>query len=406
MLRSRSPLRIPETVPGVKFPTGFVSLHHPGYASDSLLLSIPAYFEDDDGNGCIPYDLAFDACFILSGNRAGGFFTTSKAPNKDPVVIGSILKEGDYYFHLGPQDVDTAEAYATIRSFRDWKFEEAKMRHCWRQVLPSNARVDGQKSKACCFSGMDEAVEDAHLIPVTEHGFFMKHEMLHWATSTQAGQSTGRETYNSSNILRLRRDLHKTLDEHKLCLFPLNGNLCAVFMQKCDIAAKMYHGRAVRGGLEETAPQYAYARFAMLVFSLYEVWFHGKRVRRKLFDDNGGEVWLEAGEVETWRRIQMRNTSPTKRSRSTRESESQSRSRTSNYRALDVAVLRDGKRTFCAFRDDSGVDCTSDRLILGDNNGIDEVERGRSKTRRLDQDRGRTRRKIAQPLPQWESIDS
>lgn len=90
-------------------------------------------------------------------------------------------------------------------SFRDWKFPHGDIETIW-PTLPSTNLCN---SSVCSLSGFSYAVNGAHIIPREKDPWFTRNEM-----------SFDGDINTSSNIIPLRKDLHKCFDDQWFVIIP------------------------------------------------------------------------------------------------------------------------------------------------------------------------------------------
>jgi len=314
---------LPKVGDGVSSPTHLVHLHHPGYldANQSILFTLPTCSINAEEEPCAEYWLAWQGCYVLAIERSG-FFTARPQRNSTKVAHGKGLTAGHYWYHLDTGDEQ--EPYATLQSFRSWRYSPDGMPVNWSHAVPWDGKQDDdQRDGDCCVTGED-FTQRAHLIPKTEWDWWIENGMSdHAGTSgvTRATSTIGQEMLVPGNLIPLSDGLHKMWDNDFFCLFPLETpdkkwRLHCLFMLPLQKMVRIHHRRPVRGGLADVSAACAWARFVFAVCRKYEATFLAKRARRKLGGSTSAAQWMEAEHILQQRQGWIRNTSPTKKSRS------------------------------------------------------------------------------------------
>jgi hypothetical protein len=399
--------RLPKLEDGVSAPTHLVHLHHPGYldANQSILFTIPTCSINTDKKPCAEYWLAWQGCYVLAIERRG-FFTMRPQRNSTKVAHGQGLVAGHYWYHLDTEDEQ--EPYATLQNFRSWRYSPDSMPVNWSHAIPwSGKQDDDQREGDCCVTGEDYT-QRAHLIPKTEWEWWIENGMSdHAGTSgvTRATSAIGQEMLVPGNLVLLNDGLHRMWDNDFFCLFPLQTSdgqwrLHCLFMLPLQKMVRIHHRRPVRGGLADVSAACAWARFVFSVCRKYETTFLAKRARRKLGGSTTTAQWMEAEQIFQQRQGWIRNTSPTKKSRS------------GSPRKRDRSESR-GDRADSAIWDDFEADEKLEAQYAADKGSADvgtldgSLERGRLRSREDDQNRkekcwrlvddGAKRRKVVAP---------
>ena len=85
----------------------------------------------------------------------------------DRVRDGQGLTMGHYWYHV--EDDGEEDMYASLSSFRAWRYTPEKMPNNWRNAVPwRGVEDDDQEEGNCCVTGEDGAVLKAHLVDETE----------------------------------------------------------------------------------------------------------------------------------------------------------------------------------------------------------------------------------------------
>jgi hypothetical protein len=258
----------------------------------------------------------------------------------------------------------------------------------WTYATPWDGKQDdGQREGDCCVTGEDSA-QRAHLILKTEWEWWIENGMSdHAGTSgvTRATATIGQEMLVPGNLIPLSNGLHRMWDNGYFCLFPFNVSegqwrLHCLFMLSLQKMIRIHHRRPVRGGLSDVSPACAWARFVLSVCHKYETTFLAKRTRRRLGGSTTGAQWMEAEQILQQCQGWIRNTSPTKKSRS------------GSPRKRDRSPSRDNRADSAAWNDFE-VNKTLEREYMPEEDSAngrsvsESPERGRLGSREDDQDR-------------------
>jgi hypothetical protein len=384
----RPPHRLPKVGDGISAPKDLVHLHHPGYldVDQSVLFTLPTCSINMEKQPCAEYWLAWQGCYVLAIERRG-FFTVEAQRSSARVANGQGLVAGHYWYHL--DDKEEEEPYATLQSFRTWRYERNNMPSNWSDAIPGERKQDDDDHREgdCCLTGEDFA-QRAHLVPKTEWEWWTENGMSdHAGTSgvTRATAAIGQEMLVPGNLIPLNDGLHRMWDNDFFCFFPLKAldgewRLHCLFMLPRQKMVRIHHGRPVRGELSDVSAGCAWARFAFSVCRKYEVTFLAKRARRKLGGSKIPPQWVEAEQILQQRQGWIRNTSPTKKSRS------------GSPRKRDRSPSRDDRADSAAW-DDFEVKETLEREDIPEEDSANEgsvnesPERGRLGSREDDQNR-------------------
>ena len=378
---------LPKIGDGVSAPTHLVNLHHPGYldANQSVLFTLPTCSVNTEKQPCAEYWLAWQGCYVLA-IESKGFFTSQPQRNSARIGHGQGLVAGHYWYHL---DVEAdEEPYATLQSFRAWRYNPDTMPVNWSYATPWDGKQDeDQREGDCCVTGED-FTQRAHLIPKTEWEWWIENGMSdHAGTSgvTRATATIGQEMLVPGNLIPLSDGLHRMWDNGYFCLFPLQATegqwrLHCLFMLPLQKMVRIHHRRPVRGGMSDVSPACAWARFVLSVCHKYETTFLAKRTRRKLGGSTTAAQWMEAEHILQQRQGWIRNTSPTKKSRS------------GSSRKRDRSPSRDNRADSAAWDDFKVVktlerDYVPEEDFANESSASEGPERGRLESREDDQDR-------------------
>lgn len=118
-------------------------------------------------------------------------------------------------------------------------------------------------------------VETAHIVEAKEWQWFKDNDMPEKAVSRKVNVSANakKDVNHPSNLMRLRRDIHKSYDQNHFCFAPkpsgAPGNekwhLCAHCLEDNSELQQLYHNVPIQS-TRGLAPAFFYARFAATLF--------------------------------------------------------------------------------------------------------------------------------------------
>ncbi|RDW63353.1 hypothetical protein BP6252_10898 [Coleophoma cylindrospora] len=271
------------TAPPPKPPTctdrsRYISFAHPAYEEPTNTL-LRLYAPDLPGRRGLDYQYALVACGIVAGNRWDGWLTLDK-DSEERVEPDSILQAANYYFHLPcpPEhdfEVSSIYQYPVVPNFEEWPFP-AQLPESWNHLLPTPAPTQHYSASTlsvavkhrdtfCRVSGCRDAVQAAHLCPVSEEQWFRKNNMGRYSS-----ESSARNSINSpANACLLRADLHYLHDYSYFVFVPKkdsNGgrNVVLHLTEPLDEIESLYQNRKLHP--LQVSPEYLFARFARTIF--------------------------------------------------------------------------------------------------------------------------------------------
>ncbi|KAB8356469.1 hypothetical protein FH972_024052 [Carpinus fangiana] len=307
--RGRDAVSLPSSGNGLEAPPGAVLICHPGYDEERVILRLLAYSKDNGRGPWVDYNFAHDMCMAVTGNVHPGHFTLTRAADSPKVGVeerGLVASE-KYFFHLPETQ------YAVVRSFRDLRFSPEHVPAHWRKACPSMTREADHVSESCCVSGEDMLVQDAHLIPSTEWGFWTS-QNLHSYAIVPAPTTLGREMLTRSNMIRLAANLHLMFDAAHFVLIPGDdGIMQCQWIRRSDQMALKYHKRKIRGGVHVVSPEYAYLACVYRVMVLMQESFLKTGAPMTLvMTKDGKQIQMTGSELIEYIGNEVRNTNPTK----------------------------------------------------------------------------------------------
>jgi hypothetical protein len=243
--------RLPKIGDGVSAPTKPVNLHHPGYPNDeyeTTLLILPTCSINTEKQPCAEYWLAWQACYVLAIEN-NGFFTAERERDSARIAHGQGLVEGNCWHHLDVDADDNEEPYATLQSFRAWRYKEETMPPSWSSAVPwkgsfvvpwTGRQDDDHQDNDCCLTGEDFATK-ALVVPTTELEWWNMNHMVYIAAAESGVRMEPESMAVPGNSIPLSPTLHRIWDNDHFSLFPLkvseggNGGCIASLCVRCKI---------------------------------------------------------------------------------------------------------------------------------------------------------------------------
>ncbi|KAI4858569.1 hypothetical protein F4820DRAFT_442211 [Hypoxylon rubiginosum] len=256
-----------------------IDFYHPGYVNMPPLFTARA---SDDGG--VHYNVAYYACCIIAGNvwhddegrtddTLQPFFSSTPAPtSRIPAPADGILRGAEYYFQV-PLHVDNYGdgiieeisrtspyddvPYPIVPSFKHWDFPRTIPRP-WRNLPfypvvesgsespnpdsgnldtsndrplrgennsitytdPSTRRTVIIHDEVCRITGSTWGLELCHIIPQEANQWFNANHMRKYQ-ETSLGEKNAGAIDDFSNVVHLRKDLHKIVDRSYIVFFPI-----------------------------------------------------------------------------------------------------------------------------------------------------------------------------------------
>ncbi|KAK7417281.1 hypothetical protein QQX98_004715 [Neonectria punicea] len=337
----------------------FIKLLHPGYyepdreqddPNGDVLISLPVL---DDGG--VHHDTAHTACAILAANRWDGYFSHDRGGSMRilPPPDG-ILRERSYFFCLPSTSTSpgsTDRPYPVVARFSDWRFPHDNLPPIWG--LLQNQLDDIERAGAgagtrtgngsCCLSNYVDGVEQAHLVPSSQSGWWSTNGMSQYC---QTSLFSTDPINAQANFVALRCDIHRVFDERHFCFVPKMEDAGEDRDEEGDgdrnrstsvphlvghvfnstpggQLPKLWHNRRLHALSSVVSVECLFARFAWTIFSptIFRDFLYASAKPRRIltWDSESRKYIIESVDPERCRRIfaaaRSRSDSPKKRSR-------------------------------------------------------------------------------------------
>ncbi|KAI4117558.1 MAG: hypothetical protein LQ345_002237 [Seirophora villosa] len=297
----RPPQRFPphaDLIETISFQQQYVTVKHPAYDDDeNTLLTL---YCPDGPTGGLHFGTARIACGIITNNQPHGLFALGRDNSPVCLTDDEILAPGVYYYHLPqltppspPFPLTTDEwsqppsmpvpfqpyRYPVVPSFQHWSFPaRGTLPPSWEALRqsPTLAHVDftlgsenpsttvAARDRTCRLSTYDLGCEKAHLVPKHEVPWFTKNGLKMLPDDADIN---GLDTISSTaNLMLMRADLHKILDDKKFVIVPKRGRLVSHFLVPADKYVYMHHNSEVKP--TGVAVDFLFARLAWAIFPM------------------------------------------------------------------------------------------------------------------------------------------
>ena len=374
------------TDPGV-----LIVIKHPGYAdAEDDLISLSGFDGPESEASCGSghhFGTVIEICAILSG-RYDGFLTKGKSDTYSSRLLhgfDDILTAGEYFFHV-PDDA----VYAVYPSFQHWRFPHDRLpsTYCHKAPRSFPTGLHGNsayqyatnvidRDKMCIISQQQDGKEASHLCPKHLASWFQDQSMQKYnsnifLTDTQVVNDT-------SNLVALRRDLHKYLDERYFAIVWKSSSWTVHFIKPSFDLGKKYHNIQIRLN-EGVSTHFLYARLAWAIFPYISPFLTSKSKRwvwLQVLDKEGRSEWQK----QYLGREEIKMKAP--RTPSPKEHKLQdSEGGEAEEDALECSELPEEEGTAS---EGSGYTCSSSSSEDCDDydDDYEEAPRGRSKRRRM-----------------------
>ncbi|KAL9009821.1 MAG: hypothetical protein Q9173_005184 [Seirophora scorigena] len=300
-LRIRPPQRFPphaDLIETISYLKQYVTIKHPAYDDDeNTLLTL---YCPDGPTGGLHFGTARVACGMITNNEPDGFFSSSRDNCPMRLRVDDILAPGVYYYHL-PQptpplvplslmtDVQSQPLsvpvpfqpyrYPVVPSFQHWSFPaRGTLPPSWEALRhsPTLAQVNftlgsenpsttvAARDKTCRLSAYDLGCEKAHILPKHEVPWFTKNGLK---IVPDDADISGFDTISTpANLMLMRADLHKILDDKKFVIVPKQGRLVSHFLVPADKYVYMHHNSEIQP--TGVAVDFFFARLAWAIFPM------------------------------------------------------------------------------------------------------------------------------------------
>jgi hypothetical protein len=273
---------------------------HPAYDTAAEMFLLPAY--DANGRG-VEHRTALIACGIVACNEWRGYLTTSRSGTALSPALVPLLTDAVYYYVVPmPDDEDNNDnddnddaenddddgrrrrcsrgfaghyKYPLCPSFAHWSFPHGQLPETWpsgavpvpgSSVTPSNlSPVANARDRGCVVSRSGDEAQGAHLVPRADAAWFRREGMKRYAE-----QANSKNLHDAmANVVALRPDLHKALDNFKWAFVRKCGFWVPHFLLHTQTLATEYHQRVLTIS-DGVAPEMLLARFALAILNLVQ----------------------------------------------------------------------------------------------------------------------------------------
>ncbi|KAL6901552.1 hypothetical protein GGI43DRAFT_383162 [Trichoderma evansii] len=255
-----------KSVPQSPWSFGVVKFKHPDYPeSKNCFLSLPRTdIKKSKGSDEIivgvHHKTARVACEILTGNNYEGYFSHDRQGDQS-VDLGpeDLLTEDEYFFFI-----KINLSYPLVPTFQDWIFPHDKLERIW-----PDSPVMGPIVPGICSFTFDWSV-GTYLVPLNEALWYVINRV-------GMGQAENlRSVYDASNIIPLRSDLRKYLNDGNFAIVPKLTEsgmryVMTVLSTNAEEIWPTYHG-CTAYQLSANSKPGLFARFAWTVFARANTW--------------------------------------------------------------------------------------------------------------------------------------
>ncbi|KAL8910072.1 MAG: hypothetical protein Q9171_004626 [Xanthocarpia ochracea] len=288
-VQTRPPQRFPphaELVDTLSFKRRYVTIKHPAYYDDENTL-LTLYCPDGKAGG-LHFGTARIACGIITNNRFNGSFYSAFDNHHIQLADDDILAAGVYYYYLSkpptplaPSPVATTEPYRypVVPSFQYWSFPaKGTLPPSWEALRESEAlaQVDFTVSSenptttvtardlTCRLSTYDLGCEKAHILPRHEAAWFTNNGLKMLPDDANI---IGFDTLSTTaNLMLLRADLYKILDDKMFVIVPKKGRLVSHFLVPANKYVYMHQNSEIQP--TRVTIDFFFARLAWAIFPM------------------------------------------------------------------------------------------------------------------------------------------
>ncbi|KIX97441.1 uncharacterized protein Z520_06893 [Fonsecaea multimorphosa CBS 102226] len=181
--------------------------------------------------------------------------------------------------------------YPVIPTFQHWRFPH-ELPPSWNDIRELTQILQDPPGSHCRLTQCDYSVENAHLIPAAEKGWFDENTMYDYTISTEMDQMQ-----DPNNTVRLRSDIHRVFDSKCFAIVPIKRRLVAYCLnaKPGSQVERLFHGVELQR--LNNPPELLFARFAYSVFENLRG-FLDARVERHLCFWTGDTWTTETCDVE------------------------------------------------------------------------------------------------------------
>ena len=211
--------------------------------------------------------------------------------------------------------VGTDKPYGILPTFRDWRFPSP-------EAVPKSWRTDRktvERGDRCYVTQQRFGVELVHIVPQSETEWFNTNAMTQYTRGFPkfTGNTYSAGIDNPHNVMPLRTDLHRLLDQKHLTFTPKRGRDGDTIVVHCledPEIASLYHNIPIHGPLQK---ELLLARFAWTLFPLGISQFLQMGVSRVLWiaDGHGNmeEKEVSHKQCQNYALLRSQSSSPKKR---------------------------------------------------------------------------------------------
>ncbi|KAF8241558.1 hypothetical protein K440DRAFT_665273 [Wilcoxina mikolae CBS 423.85] len=320
----------------------YVEVHHPGYGTNTTILRLHAYdpLPPSQPNTIatpnptpasnilvlplrqpvrrpptagVHYATVLAACLVVACNKPGHLREAGKQIELDN---DAVLPAGKYWYHLN--DPDAEAKYPICPSFSEWLFDETMIPLPWITASPdpqddptivSRNYGESQMKEAvsardvsCLITGFGDYLENAHIIPRSELGWFVANSMITFNGYLQYPKNLRAQIDDPCNGFLCRPDMHAAMDAGVFCVVCKEGRFVVHFFDRSKDLGRLYHNVEFHLNTDARV-QFMWARFAWTVLRCAAV-FSGIRGRKiqlssgVIADAGDGQLELSQQEME------------------------------------------------------------------------------------------------------------
>lgn len=272
--------------------------------------------------------------------------------------------------------------YPVVVNFKSWQFPNSDtwskhLKQLWSSSVLTLGHAD---PSACVLSGHTNATDLAHIVPQAEAQWFLINDMNEYLSRNRSRDGNN-PIDDPWNLIRLRTDIHRLLDNKKLAFVPKRCDDTVCMYTHCydfnEQLIEFYHNRPLPC-LPQVSPECLFARFVWGLFPLTDFLSISTCQRLLRIRNELGQAEDRKCSVQEARMYMSRSISPRKRNQPER---SLSTSRSDPHQArsiLNPCASKIVRRNSMGFVD---TDYWSEYMTDDD---WGEEPRGRSRKRRCE----------------------
>ncbi|KAH7118308.1 hypothetical protein EDB81DRAFT_589408, partial [Dactylonectria macrodidyma] len=231
----------------------------------------------------------------IATRGANGQFSRVERPTD------GVLRSHTNYYFVG--DHEPTHIYPVVSSFHHWRFPPAHFlssRPALRYLLAQRVKLLGEtrqyftRDATCRMTAHKGAREVIHLVPLSDGYWFIHNGMRQYCLD----QLNSASTYDTRNMLHLRKGLHFLFDHHRFVFVVKRDRsgtaqlvLHVLNHERADELMNLYHNRLTQA-LRGVSAEFTFARLAWALFtSTYFPTFDGRvRMAVQLFNPETNQV--------------------------------------------------------------------------------------------------------------------